>query len=146
MQRQDYDLQRFKNAQEQSYAGYQEALQEIRNGCKVGHWIWYIFPQVKGLGRSGMSDYYGLRGVQEAKAYMEDPLLRERLLEITTALLRVEGKSAVEILGDIDTKKVRSCMTLFAEVAPQEPVFKEVLEKYYQGKVDRRTLGLVGEK
>ena len=76
---------------------------------------------------------------------MEDPLLRERLLEITTALLRVEGKSAVEILGDIDTKKVRSCMTLFAEVAPQEPVFKEVLEKYYQGKVDRRTLGLVGE-
>ena len=93
-----------------------------------------------------MSDYYGLQGLQEAKAYMEDPLLRERLLEITTALLRVEGKSAVEILGDIDTKKVRSCMTLFAEVAPQEPVFKEVLEKYYQGKVDRRTLRLVGEK
>lgn len=77
MQRQDYDLQRFKNAQEQSYAGYQEALQEIKNGCKVGHWIWYIFPQVKGLGRSGMSDYYGLQGLQEAKAYMEDPLLRE---------------------------------------------------------------------
>ena len=93
-----------------------------------------------------MLDYYGLQGLQEAKAYMEDPLLRERLLEITTALLRVEGKSAVEILGDIDTKKVRSCMTLFAEVAPQEPVFKEVLEKYYQGKVDRRTLRLVGEK
>ena len=93
-----------------------------------------------------MLDYYGLQGLQEAKAYMEDPLLRERLTEITTALLLVEGKSAVEILGDIDAKKVRSCITLFAEVAPQEPVFKEVLEKYYQGKVDRRTLRLVGEK
>lgn len=146
MQRQDYDLQRFKNAQEQSYAGYQEALQEIRNGCKVGHWIWYIFPQVKGLGRSSMSDYYGLQGLQEAEAYMEDPLLRERLTEITTALLQVEGKSAVEILGDIDAKKVRSCMTLFAEAAPQEPVFMEVLEKYYQGNVDRRTLKLIGKK
>lgn len=146
MQRQDYDLQRFKNTQEQSYAGYQEALQEIRNGCKVGHWIWYIFPQVKGLGRSSMSDYYGLQGLQEAEAYMEDPLLRERLTEITTALLQVEGKSAVEILGDIDAKKVRSCMTLFAEAAPQEPVFMEVLEKYYQGNVDRRTLKLIGKK
>ena len=146
MQRQDYDLQRLKNAQEQSYAGYQEALQEIRNGCKVGHWIWYIFSQVKGLGRSSMSDYYGLQGLQEAEAYMEDPLLRERLTEITTALLQVEGKSAVEILGDIDAKKVRSCMTLFAEAAPQEPVFMEVLEKYYQGNVDRRTLKLIGKK
>ena len=79
----------------------------------------------------------------KSKTLGSDPIKRA---EITTALLRVEGKSAVEILGDIDTKKVRSCMTLFAEVAPQEPMFKEMLEKYYQGKVDRRTMGIIGKK
>ena len=140
-----HSLKRFHDAQKDKYAGYEVALQEMKSGCKVSHWIWYIFPQLKGLGMSNMADYYGIDGLQEAQEYMADTVLRKRLIEISTILLNIEGKSAPEIFGYIDAIKVRSSMTLFAEVAPEEPIFTEVLKKYYHGEKDEKTLGLLKE-
>lgn len=138
-----YSLKWFHDAQKDKYAGYEVALQEMESGCKVSHWIWYIFPQLKGLGMSDMADYYGIDGLQEAQEYMADPVLRKRLIEISTILLNIEGKSAPEIFGYIDAIKVRSSMTLFAEAAPEEPIFDEVLKKYYHGEKDEKTLDLL---
>lgn len=140
-----HSLKRFHDAQKDKYAGYEVALQEMKSGCKVSHWIWYIFPQLKGLGMSDMADYYGIDGLQEAQEYMADPVLRKRLIEISTILLNIEEKSAPEIFGYIDAIKVRSSMTLFAEAAPEEPIFTEVLKKYYHGEKDEKTLGLLKE-
>ena len=140
-----HSLKRFHDAQKDKYAGYEVSLQEMRSGCKVSHWIWYIFPQLKGLGMSDMADYYGIDGLQEAQEYMADTVLRKRLIEISTVLLNIEGKSAAEILGYIDAIKVRSSMTLFAEAVPEEPIFTEVLKKYYHGEKDEKTLGLLKE-
>ncbi len=134
-----FDLNRFVEAQNASYGSYEVALNEIRGGRKTSHWIWYIFPQLKGLGYSFNSSFYGIEGRAEAEEYMRHPLLSQRLLSITKALLQIEGKSAVEILGPIDAQKVKSCMTLFDVVSPNE-VFKEVLDKYYNGEKDIRTL------
>ena len=138
-----HSLKRFHDAQKDKYAGYEVALQEMKSGCKVSHWIWYIFPQLKGLGMSDMADYYGIDGLQEAQEYMADPVLRKRLIEISTVLLNIVGKSAPEILGYIDAIKLRSSMTLFAEAAPEEPIFDEVLKKYYHGEKDEKTLDLL---
>lgn len=140
-----HSLKRFHDAQKDKYAGYEVALQEMKSGCKVSHWIWYIFPQLKGLGMSDMADYYGIDGLQEAQEYMADPVLRKRLIEISTVLLNIVGKSAMEILGYIDAIKLRSSMTLFAEAAPEEPIFTEVLKKYYHGEKDEKTLELLKE-
>ena len=135
-----YDLERFLKAQERDYA---YALKEIRAGKKRSHWIWYVFPQLRGLGRSERSYYYGLDGINEAKVYYEHSLLRERLLEITQSLLELESNDPVEILGETDAIKVCSCMTLFTSIAEKNSVFEQVLEKFYGGERDKLTLQLL---
>ena len=135
-----YDLERFYKAQEYDY---ETALSEIRNGRKESHWMWYIFPQVSGLGRSTMAEYYAIRSREEAKVYIEDPVLGKRLIEISQALLQVDSDDAEEVMGWPDNLKLRSCMTLFAEVAPEQPVFRSVLEKFYDGEMDGKTLDIL---
>ena len=135
-----YDLERFYKAQEYDY---ETALSEIRNGRKKSHWMWYIFPQVTGLGRSAMAEYYAIGSKEEAKAYIGDPVLGKRLIEISQALLQVSSDNAEEVMGWPDNLKFRSCMTLFAETAPGQPVFKKVLDKFYGGKMDGKTLDIL---
>ena len=135
----NYNLNRFIEAQN---TDYDIALAEIRAGKKVSHWMWYIFPQLKGLGRSSTSEYYGLSGIKEAQAYLSDPILKARLIEITDAVIAHKDKSAEEIFGGIDAKKLRSCMTLFSIAAPDIPVFDAVLEQFFHGVPDRNTLRL----
>ncbi len=135
----DHSLERFVVAQELMYP---RALEEVKNGRKVSHWIWYIFPQLKGLGHSNKSIYYGLDGIDEARAYLAHPVLGARLREITTAVLQSD-KLADEIFGGIDTIKLRSCMTLFNEVA-EDDLFGRVLLKCFEGKSDCKTLELLG--
>ena len=131
----DHSLERFVVAQERMYP---RALEEVRNGKKLTHWIWYIFPQLKGLGHSNKSLYYGLDGIDEARAYLTHPVLGARLREITTAVLQSD-KTADEIFGGIDTIKLRSCMTLFNEVA-EDDLFAQVLEKCFEGREDSKTI------
>ncbi|MDN0072102.1 DUF1810 domain-containing protein [Bacteroides caecigallinarum] len=129
-------LQRFIEAQNDSY---DQALKEIINGRKLTHWIWYIFPQIKGLGFSYNSEYYGITSLQEAKDYLENELLRKRLFKITESLLMHKGKDIESIMGDIDAMKLKSSMTLFDAVQPGS-VFGEVLDEFYGGERCRRTL------
>ena len=136
-----YDLQRFVEAQD-SYSRYEDALEEIRNGRKRSHWIWFVFPQMKGLGHSYNADYYGISGCDEAQAYWDHPVLGARLRKITEALLHVEGKTAREILGGIDAMKVRSSMTLFLEVTG-ENIFRQVLDTFFDGRECSRTLSML---
>lgn len=131
-----FDLDRFVSAQEYDYP---VALSEIRAGRKDSHWIWYIFPQLKGLGRSWNSDFYGLASVAEAKAYLDHPVLGARLREIVQALLLHRGKNPKEILGDIDASKVRSSMTLFDIVSPND-IFGILLDEFYNGRRCHRTM------
>ena len=138
-----FNLQRFLGAQESFYA---QALKEIRNGRKTSHWIWFIFPQLRGLGHSPMADNYGISSLDEARAYWEHPILHHRLVEITESLLihskrRIfhSPKTAFEILGTIDAIKVRSCMTLFDMVEPNS-IFAEVINAFYEGERDPLTL------
>lgn len=139
------DISRFLKAQEGRFDNYQTALQEIRNGRKVSHWIWYIFPQVSGLGFSEMSVYYGIDSVDEARAYLENQALRNRLYEITRALLEHSDKAADSVLGHIDAMKVRSSMTLFDVLLPND-VFAEVLDKFYGGKRCDKTLDIISRQ
>jgi uncharacterized protein (DUF1810 family) len=134
------NLDRFLKAQEEDY---ETALSEIRSGHKRSHWIWYIFPQLKGLGFSSTSEYYGINGLSEAKSYMEDKILRTRLIEISEALLTLESSDAENVMGYPDNLKLMSSMTLFAEAAPEEKVFQRVLDKFFGGKKDQRTLKLI---
>lgn len=131
----DYNLQRFLDAQQ---GDYERALTEVRNGRKYSHWIWYIFPQLKGLGMSYNSQYYGISGKEEAEAYLAHPILGKRLREITSAFLQLKGKTAQDVFGALDAMKVLSCMTLFNEVAPDD-LFQQVIDRYYQGKTDEMT-------
>lgn len=133
------DLERFVKAQDSSWDGYSEALSEIKTGRKVGHWIWYIFPQLRGLGHSYNSKYYGIAGRLEAEEYLQHPILVERLREITKALLEHKGKNPQEILGGIDSLKVRSCMTLFDCISPND-IFAEVLDAFYGGQRDHNSI------
>ncbi len=134
----DYNLQRFLDAQQ---GDYEQALAEVKNGRKRSHWIWYIFPQLKGLGRSYNSQYYGIDGREEAKAYLEHPVLGVRLREITKAFLELPDVSAQDVFGSLDAMKVLSSMTLFNEVAAHDDkLFSQVVAKYYQGAPDGRTL------
>ena len=135
-----FDLDRFKKAQEEDYP---YALQEIKAGRKRSHWIWYIFPQLKGLGFSSMSEYYGIDGRAEAQAYIADSVLRARLVEISQALLALESNNPTQVMGYPDDLKLKSSMTLFAEVAPDIPVFEQVLQKFFSGEKDPRTLTLL---
>ncbi len=136
------DLSRFLDAQRLSYSA---ALTEIRNGRKQSHWMWYIFPQIAGLGFSSTAQYYAIRDISEARAYLQDPTLRSRLLEISQALLEQSGHDAQAILGWPDNLKLRSSMTLFLHADPSIPVFQEVLDKYYGGLEDEHTVALLDE-
>ena len=139
----NYDLDRFIKAQNSGWATYSGALSEIKEGHKRGHWIWYVFPQIKGLGHSYNSEFYGISSKHEAKAYLEHPELGKRLREITKALLDCSNPSAFNILGFPDVLKVQSCMTLFDLVSPND-IFNEVLEKYYEGKRCDKTIKRLG--
>ena len=136
------DLSRFLDAQRLSYSA---ALTEIRNGRKQSHWMWYIFPQIAGLGFSSTAQYYAIRDISEARAYLQDPILRSRLLEISQALLEQSGHDAEAILGWPDNLKLRSSMTLFLHADPSIPVFQKVLDKYYGGLEDEHTVALLDE-
>lgn len=136
-----FDLSRFKNAQERIYAS---VLTELRSGQKSSHWMWFIFPQVAGLGRSSTAQHYAIKSIAEAQAYLEDPVLGARLLECAEILEGLAGRSASAIFGYPDDLKLRSSLTLFASVA-EDPhsVFVRVLEKYFEGEPDERTLELL---
>ena len=137
-----FNLQRFLEAQENDYA---DALHEIKQGYKQSHWIWFIFPQMRGLGRSSMAEYYGISSIEEARAYIDHPTLKARLLEISTALLQHKGKStAYEILGTIDAIKVRSSMTLFDHIMPHA-IFAKVLDAFYNSQRDELTLKFISK-
>jgi uncharacterized protein (DUF1810 family) len=131
-----HNLQRFLSAQE---IDYPIALREIQNGCKQSHWIWYIFPQIKGLGRSYQSEYYGIDNRQEAEAYLAEPILNARLREITLALLEHKDQTAEQILGRIDAMKVKSSMTLFDAITPND-IYADALNTFFAGKRCNRTL------
>lgn len=131
-----HNLQRFLSAQEYDYL---IALREIQNGCKQSHWIWYIFPQIKGLGFSHQSQFYGIANRKEAEAYLAEPILNARLREITLALLEHKDKTAQQILGGIDAMKVKSSMTLFDAIAPND-IYAEVLNTFFRGDRCKRTL------
>lgn len=137
----NYNLDRFKEAQR---VDYPIALEEIKSGCKKSHWMWYIFPQLKDLGYSPTAKYYGIDGKEEAIAYLADESLRSRLIEISKALLSLETSNATEIFGYPDDMKLKSCMTLFFSVAPQIDIFEKVLEKFFAGERDEKTLDLLG--
>ena len=134
-----YDLSRFHKAQKGTY---ETALAEIRAGRKRSHWIWYIFPQSQGLGYSSTAQYYAIEDLNEAKAYLADPVLRERLLEISNALLALDSCDPSEVMGYPDDLKLRSSMTLFSLADPECTVFRDVLEKFYDGREDSRTIAL----
>ena len=136
-----FNLSRFVEAQEQSY---DIALQEIKQGYKQSHWIWYVFPQIKGLGYSSMAQFYAIQSLDEAKAYLQHPLLRAHLIEITEALLLHSNQSAEQILGYIDAVKVRSSMTIFNFVEPNL-LFQRVIDVFYNGIADDKTLRIVSQ-
>ena len=135
-----YDLDRFVRAQEADYA---RALSELRAGRKRSHWMWYVFPQIEGLGKSEMSRRYSIKSADEARAYLDHPLLGARLRESFAAVQNVEGRSALEIFGSPDDLKLRSSATLFGAVS-DEGLFANVLQKYFDGKRDEETLRRVG--
>jgi uncharacterized protein (DUF1810 family) len=135
-----FDLERFVEAQEPVYA---QVCRELRQGRKQGHWIWFIFPQLKGLGQSYMATHYGVSGADEARAYLAHPILGPRLAECTSLVNGVEGVSVDEIFGYPDTLKFRSSMTLFARVSSGSNVFADALEKYYGGAPDPVTLEML---
>lgn len=135
----NYNLKRFIEAQE---GVYPVALRELREGRKRSHWMWYIFPQLKQLGHSYNAKYYGLSGVDEAAAYLAEPVLGQRLREVSTAILNLPTNDAHEVFGGIDSLKLRSSMTLFDLVSPND-VFARVLDKYFNGQRDNRTLTII---
>ena len=137
-----HDLGRFLQAQAGSY---DEALAQIRGGRKRTHWMWYIFPQFDGLGFSPTSRKYSIKSVAEAKAYLTHPVLGPRLVACAEAALGVEGRSAPEVFGSPDDMKLKSCATLFASVSPAGSVFERLLDKYFQGERDGKTLRLLAQ-
>lgn len=136
-------LERFVQAQERDYA---QALAELQAGRKRTHWIWYVLPQLRGLGHSAMAERYGIHGRAEAEAYVAHPVLGPRLVACVQALLNHPELSAEEMLGGVDAMKLQSCLTLFAEVAPGEVCFAQALEVFYAGRRDAQTLALLSAK
>jgi uncharacterized protein (DUF1810 family) len=136
-----WDLDRFVDAQAPVY---EDVLDELRRGRKTSHWMWFVFPQVAGLGSSATSRRYAIASLDEARAYLADPVLGARLRECAGLLLSTSGRSAEAILGPVDARKLRSSMTLFHQAAPDEPVFREVLERYFAGVPDPATGALLG--
>jgi uncharacterized protein (DUF1810 family) len=131
-----FDLQRFLAAQAQTY---DQALAELRAGEKRTHWMWFVFPQLAGLGRSGMAQRFAISGLAEARAYLSHPTLGRRLVESARALTDLDTADPVRVFGSVDAQKLRSSMTLFAHAAPDEPVFRAVLDHYFDGTEDDAT-------
>ena len=136
----DFNLQRFIDAQN---GIYETALAELTGGSKRNHWMWYIFPQLRGLGLSPTAQFYGIASLDEARAYLAHPVLGPRLRECTRLLLQVKGRTIHEIFGSPDDFKFRSCMTLFGFAAPDEDAFAQALDKHFGGEPDPRTLDLL---
>jgi uncharacterized protein (DUF1810 family) len=136
----EHDLNRFVEAQRSTY---ESALAELRGGRKRSHWMWYVFPQLAGLGRSATARRYAIRNADEAKAYLAHPLLGPRLVECATAVLETDERSAYEIFGSPDDVKLRSCATLFARASPPGSVFAALLEKYFDAREDEETVRLL---
>lgn len=134
------NLTRFLEAQEHVFA---TALQEIQKGRKTGHWMWYIFPQISGLGSSETSRFYAIKDMTEAKQYLNHPVLGQRLIEITSELLNLGASDPAAIFGNIDSLKLKSSMTLFSLLENSSPVFQKVLDKYFDGKKDINTIRIV---
>lgn len=132
-----FDLQRFVDAQDPVYA---RVIAELRAGLKQSHWMWFVFPQIAGLGRSAMAERYAIRSLDEAKAYLARPVLGGRLRECAKLVLAVNGRSVRDIFGAPDDLKFHSSMTLFAHAAPDDPLFSKALEKYFGGKEDAATI------
>lgn len=140
------DLQKFIDAQGNGYSfgeTYNTALSEMKQGCKVSHWIWYVFPQIQGLGLSGTTAFFSIRNLAEAKDYCAHPILGARLIEICEVLLHIESDDPMSVFGYPDAYKVRSCMTLFKHAAPEQPVFQKVLNKFCRGAEDVKTLEIL---
>ena len=133
-----YDLQRFVAAQD-SGGTYQRAAAELREGRKSSHWMWFIFPQIAGLGYSPTSQAYAISGLEEARAYLAHPVLGARLIECAAIVAGVSGRTAEQIFGEVDALKLRSSMTLFMHAAPGEPVFRQILERYFGALADPAT-------
>lgn len=140
----EMDIERFVEAQDSVYSGYAQALQEMQEGAKHGHWIWYIFPQLRGLGHSGNANFYGIEDLQEAREYLAHPVLGARLREITQVVLdHADDRLAIELMGsEIDMLKLKSSMTLFDQACPND-IFSDVLDAYYDGERCGRTLRML---
>lgn len=138
----EYDLSRFTAAQE-SGGTYRRALTELHQGRKVSHWMWFVFPQLAGLGHSWMAQHYAIASLDEARDYMADALLGPRLLECSAAVAAVRAISAADVFGAVDALKFRSCMTLFQVAAPDEALFGRLLDHYFSGEPDPVTLELI---
>ena len=136
----DTNLSRFLSAQQSIYP---QAVKELQSGKKTSHWMWFIFPQIEGLGHSSTAKFYSIKSIGEAKEYIAHPMLGRRLMECAHILLDVNGKTADEIFGYPDNLKLRSCMTLFNYVAPDQKVFAAVLEKYFKGEPDQQTISIL---
>ena len=138
------DLQRFVDAQDE-HGTYDRALSELRAGRKTSHWMWFVLPQVSGLGQSPTAKHFGIDGLDEARAYLDHEVLGPRLLECCRALLALDGgTTAEEVLGSVDSMKLRSSMTLFARADPDERLFPDVLDRFFDGVPDERTIRLLG--
>jgi uncharacterized protein (DUF1810 family) len=137
-----YDLQRFVDAQDAG-GSYDRALQELEQGRKQSHWMWYVFPQLAGLGRSSMAQRYAVSGLAEARAFLAHPVLGPRLLAAANTLALLDDPDPVAVMGSVDAVKLRSSMTLFARAAPAEPRFADVLARYFDGESDPATLELL---
>jgi len=135
-----FDLERFVAAQDQAGI-YQQALDELRRGRKQTHWMWFVFPQIAGLGQSAMATRYGIGSLEEAQAYMSHPVLGPRMVESAGVVAASEGRTAVQIFGGIDAQKLRSSMTLFMRAEPQQGAFRAVLERFFGGSPDPLTDG-----
>ena len=138
-----YDLQRFVRAQDEG-GTYRQALAELQAGVKRSHWMWFVFPQLAGLGRSPTARKYALTSLDEAKAYLKHPVLGPRLVDCARVVANTEGRTAAQIFGGIDERKLHSSMTLFLRADPQQEVFGEVLARYFDGEPDAATDGLLG--
>lgn len=134
------NLNRFLEAQETKY---NDALSEIKNGRKLTHWMWYIFPQIAGIGFTDFNVFYAIQNKEEATQYLNHPILGKRLIEITKVVIEINGKTALEIFGKPDERKLKSTMTLFTILNDPNPIFQQVLDKYYKGMKDENTLKLI---
>ena len=136
----DNNLLRFLEAQQSNYSN---VVKELQIGKKTTHWMWFIFPQIDGLGNSTTAKYYSIKTIEEAKDYLMHPILGKRLLKCTNIIAAIENKTAEQIFGSIDTLKLKSCMTLFNFIAPEEKVFSDVLKKYFKAEKDEQTLSIL---